>query len=437
MSTPALGTPEYTNYLIDQGKTLGLDLEQYRVPAASAPTSSTQVTSTSAFNSPSLPPPTGDTTKASAFVAGTDQELSTMEALLQKEFDQRMEIEKQRQASESKWTKLLQSSVPNQTQIREDVWDSTGIVPKEYFAQQRALSAEINALNLEYNKTKTAMQSEVLQANDRLATTGNISREQYAIEKRYFPTLTRMSAEVNSKAAYQSALKGNFAEARDFVSQAVEDAVATKKYQYDLFKTMFERESDKFDRLDSIYKDAFSGGMELAKTSYEQTLREKNAIGDMMIDPALRGAGINITDTYEEALAKAQAVAGPNYVSSQNLIHGDSSSSGTTASTGFASSKVEAEVRGEVADYLPQIRADAITKEDAYSDLRVLFSPSEVSDATLKSLLGIAEVQAPTAQTTTSTPTASSPRQTADSSLFGSRVGNFMDKVIDLVYGTN
>jgi hypothetical protein len=48
---PALGTVEYTNYLIDQGKSLGMNLEQYRVP-----TNASGVTSTPGAQLPSPNP---------------------------------------------------------------------------------------------------------------------------------------------------------------------------------------------------------------------------------------------------------------------------------------------------------------------------------------------------------------------------------------------
>lgn len=59
------------------------------------------------------------------------------------------------------------------------------------------------------------------------------------------------------------------------------------------------------------------------------------------------------------------------------------------SSVGFVNSKVESDVRQDAATLLDQVQAGALTLDAAYKKLRLLYSPQEVTDEALKSLLGM------------------------------------------------
>lgn len=58
-------------------------------------------------------------------------------------------------------------------------------------------------------------------------------------------------------------------------------------------------------------------------------------------------------------------------------------------SSGFSSSKVESEFRGDAVSLLDNVQAGALTLSDAYTKLRKLYSPLEVSDGAIKEILGM------------------------------------------------
>ena len=104
-------------------------------------------------------------------------------------------------------------------------------------------------------------------------------------------------------------------------------------------------------------------------------------------------------------------------VSTTSVIPGKTSSALQT-SPGFASYELEQDVRSSAASLLPQILAGTLSAEDAYNQLRTAYSPQEVTNDALKSLVGLSETaQSTQTQTTTSKPIEQ--RATSTGSLLG------------------
>jgi len=66
-----------------------------------------------------------------------------------------------------------------------------------------------------------------------------------------------------------------------------------------------------------------------------------------------------------------------------------STSDGGVGSDGFKNANIESDVRGDAVSLLSDVEARATTIDKAYAKLRLLYSPSEVTDSALKGLLGI------------------------------------------------
>lgn len=388
--TYTLGSTEYTNYLLGGNyfdTQTGAQIKTYTPPPTTAPTTTTDVKTESAFKTPdNVPYPSSNISTATASLSGTEAAIAESERIAA----ERKEEELRRIEAQAKQNSTLLSSLKNSltspTEARQDAQEETGIIPSEYFADQKARIAEIGTLTEEYNKVKASMEQQMAASYDKMASNSFIDNQRAQIKRNAEPELSMLSANINAKSAVMQALQGNFAQAQSFVNQAVQDAIAENKYQFDLFSAGYEMNQDIFDRMDSVYKTSYESAMDIARLKYEQALSEKSAIGQMMIDPALRGAGINITDTYEEALAKAQAVAGPNYLATQNLIHGDKG--GTTNSTTGLTKELQEDFQLEMAFIAGIGEGAPQTREEASEFLRKSYTAlaSKYGDANFELL---------------------------------------------------
>lgn len=301
--------------------------------SATAPTNASQVNNNVGnTNLPTNIPGMGNIAGATSATAGTQSYIDTQAQIAK---DRQEQIRKQMELLNAQTKPLLDrlmgSLSPEQTRLQAQ--QQTGINPEEYFADQKAKIAEIGTLTQEYNAAKAQMEQQLAQTQDKLGSMNFINNQTAQIQRNAAPVLNQLSANINAKSAVLQALQGNFAEAQNFVNQAVQDATAEYKYNADLYSTFYQLNKDAIETLDAPYKEAYTAALNLAQSTYEQSLKDKTKIGELMIDPALRNAGITMNDTIEQAYAKASAVAGPNYVASQAAIHGGSGSSSSTTST--------------------------------------------------------------------------------------------------------
>lgn len=305
------------------------------IPNTQAPTSASQVTnSIGNINLPTTIPGMGNIAGATSSSAGAQSYIDTQAQIAK---DRQEQIQKQMELLNTQTKpfldRLLGSLSPEQARLQAQ--QQTGIDPEQYFADQKAKIAEIGVLTEQYNATKAQMEQQLAQTQDKMGSMNFINNQTAQIQRNAAPVLNQLSANINSKSAVLQALQGNFAEARNFVNQAVQDATAEYKYNADMYTTFYELNKDIIETLDAPYKEAYTAALNLAQSTYEQSLKDKTTIGEMMIDPALRNSGITMADTLEQAYAKAAKVAGPNYVASQQLIHGGSGGSGTTSGGAF------------------------------------------------------------------------------------------------------
>lgn len=264
-----------------------------------APTNANNVSN--ATGTPTLPytsPTFGNVSNASASIAGVSSALDTQMKAYQ---DQLAAAEKQQQKTSNSLLSYLKGA-PSQSDMRTQGYKDIGIDPTQYFADQKARIAEIDNLTKDYNAQVAAKDQAIAGSYDQLASNSFINNRIAQIERNAAPRLNEMSANINAKAATLQALQGNFAQARSFVDQAVQDAVADRKFKVDLYTTMYQMNQDQIDRLDKKYQDAFDKSFQLARDEYQNALDEKKQVGNLMVDNPQ--AGILITDTLDQAYAK-------------------------------------------------------------------------------------------------------------------------------------
>lgn len=276
---------------------------------ATAPTNAGLVTTP--MTPPTVPTTTPDTpgiADATAGVAGLSTENQKMADFAAKQEADRIKREEARQKESKTLMDKFLGNMTSPSEARTDAWDETGMDVQKYFAKQEAGIKEIESLTNEYNAVTAARDQQIAQTNDAMGSMNFINNQTAQIERNAAPKLNRLSADINAKAATLQAQQGNYAEARAYVNDAVSAATADAKFKFDMYSVFYDENKDNFDRIESIYTDAYKTQMDIAKQEYDAQLAEKELIGEYMLK--YPSAGLKMTDSIEEASRKISAVSG-------------------------------------------------------------------------------------------------------------------------------
>lgn len=391
--TAPLGSAERSRQLIEAAN--------IALGKASAPSNVSGINQVSNFQMPDNSPSFGNTTNASA---GTSALGTMFETLMKQQQDYQSQLKEAQKQQEKQTSSFLNKIVGSKSpsDVRSDAMSQTGINPTEYFAEEKAAIEEIGKLNEEYNAVKAAKDQQIALTNDKLGSMNFINNQIAQIERNAAPQLNRISADINSKAAVLQAKQGRFNEAQDYINQAVQDATADLKYNYDLFKTFYDINQDTISRLDDKYQSAFSQALNLANQEYARSYEEKTSIAELMIKYPT--AGISINDSLGSAAAKAGRVAPAGEFKTQEI--------------GGTLYQIEQDASGRVIGYKPIIggsnsgggSADVDTYAQSYlnGDIEITSIPEKNRAAVLKKANEIANTAlkqsaATTPNTTTQT----------------------------------
>ena len=354
---------------ISTGKTLKLPGQ---ITQISAPTNVANITPTASPTLPTTTPTIGNIASATSATSGMN---TLLETLIKQSQDYQTQIKEQQQTQQKETTsfldKILQSKTPEQ--VRAESMGQTGINLPEYFAEEKSKIEEIGKLTQAYDKTKTAMENEILGLTDSMASTGFISKAQAATQRKYAPELNRAASEINSKAAILQALQGRFAEAEKFVNQAVDDATADLKYNADMYKIFYDKNQNVINNLSDNYKTAFNQALNLAQKNYENVREDKMEVSKLMMDNPK--AGISITDSLDKAMTKYNA----SYATS--LTYRDKLAGINKTSTGTPKKTVEQDLREDIV----KLMNDGVPEEDIIKRLDIAYP--EYTKEQIKSIL--------------------------------------------------
>lgn len=293
--TAAQGTTPYAGSTYEQQY-----LAKYPAPTNASLVDSQYTPTTIPTESPYI----SDIFAATSGMAGLDQ----MNQFQQKFFEQQLKAQEEQNARNQSLLEKFMGSVQSPLEARAQAIKETGIDPEKYYAQQAAGIKEIEALTNEYNNVVQMKDEQIARSQDKLGTNNFINNQVAQIERNAAPKLNRISADINAKAATLQALQGNFAEAQKYVNEAVAAATADTKFKYDMFTMVYNQNQDNFDRVQSIYKDAYTSAMAQAQFAYEQQLTDKRAMAELLLKYPT--AGIDIySDSLMDAYSKASKVA--------------------------------------------------------------------------------------------------------------------------------
>jgi len=279
----------------------------YALPKAQAPVNPAAITpGMEPVQTPEITPETPGIIDAVGGVTGLGVENQRMSDYMKKQDEARVKREQEQQKTQQtlleKFLGKNGENVTSPSEARQNAWDETGIDVEKYFAKQEAGIKEIESLTNDYNAVEAARDQQIAQSNDKMASMNFINNQTAQIERNAAPKLNEISANINAKAATLQAQQGNYAEARSYVNDAVQAATADAKFKFDMFSTFYEINKDNFDRVESIYSDAFKNQMAIAQQDYEVQLAEKQMIGEYMLKYPT--AGLSMNDSLSDASRK-------------------------------------------------------------------------------------------------------------------------------------
>ena len=345
------------------------------------------------------PSPTSSFGNISAPTAGTAGLQSMAEYSMSNYQAQLDRLNQQNESNQNAFQQLL-ASMTSPSEARQQAQEETGIDVAEHFAQQEAGFKEIEVLTNEYNKTIEMKDQQIAMTHDKMDSNNFINNQIAQIERNAAPKLNRLSADINAKAAVMQAQQGNFAEAQKYVNQAVQDAVAENKYNADMFAMAFDINQDAFDRVETIYADAYKEQMAFAQAEYQQQLSEKETIGKLFLE--YPNAGIDIyADDLQTAMQKAGVRAGD--LEMMALTSGGSGVSLTADMKNYQFA-VQTGYEGSFADFLgkggasQQDQIDGLTVSLYNGEIGISEVPSDLRNQVLNAYHAMQEIAAQQAE---------------------------------------
>lgn len=300
----ALLTPQQ-QLKLDEIRTKALSIQEQikQLPKTEAPTSVKEIKKIDGFTIPKVQTYVADPAKA---IAGN----ASVKTLMEQEQERiRMANEadaKKLQENQSFFKDLLsKGGAAEQRQTMEKDLQLTDLQKK---INSRLTEAE--NLAKDYNATKAEKEKIISKYEENLggALQAGVDMRVMAAEKLYNSRLNQKSADINAHTAVTQALQGNLTDARNYINQAVQDAVADKRDTMNAFIAFNNMNEDVFSRIDSRYANAYKEAMNFATAEYEQELSMKNMIAEYMLkNPE---AGIMIGDSLDTARQKLASVSG-------------------------------------------------------------------------------------------------------------------------------
>jgi len=364
------------------------------LPPATPPNSADGInTGVGSVNLPNGNTTVSDISNANSTLTGSQTGTNSLQTQLDQFYNQQIQAQQKQSQENKSFLSTLFNNQQSQTDLTAQAESKFGVNTQEYLNQKKVKESEIASLTKEYQDTKTAMEEEKSKATDRLSTTGFISREQSAIERKYAGTLNRLATDINYQSALLSNLNGDFAQAQNLVQQAVSAATADQKDKMNMAIAFYEQNQNSFNAIQGIYKDAFLASISLQ----EKQLAQANDNLTKVLNLGLENpkAGILPTDTFAQAVAKINASGGTvdyQYRQAQMANVGKGS--------GVVKNSVEQSAREDIVGY---INGGITEIEDIVQRISIAY-PELTKDRIREIITGGQQTQAPVVTSTPATP---------------------------------
>jgi hypothetical protein len=187
----------------------------------------------------------------------------------------------------------------------------------ESLAEVKLQSEKVAQMKKAIENLDLQRQNELDVANTRLASMTSIQAEKNAINERYDSQRVKLVGDYNIEAAILAAKSNNLSEANNLVQYAVQAYTADITAEINRFNNLYSLASDWIDSLDAQEKSILDDAKaELERERDLETTRLNNVLNLKLQYP---NAGINPTDTLEQANQKAEDWTKKNPTISQIL----------------------------------------------------------------------------------------------------------------------
>lgn len=308
---------------------------------------------------------------------------------------------------------LASTGKSSPTQFQASQYSALGVDPAQYFADLKADTAAVDTLNKDLNESIAQRDQALADVQNRAGGTLDfMNAESTRINRNANVIIGQKTANINAKMALIEMKKGNFNEAQNFVKDAVNAYTATLEQDLNLFTQFRQENKDLIDNLDKKYQNAIENEYKVQADNLTTLRADKDKVGNLLLQ--YPDAGITMGDSLDQAIAKASKYAGRKtdivgsadtgyslvtYNQSGKVISKVplTGGAGGVSSTGFKNSKVESDFRQDAVALKDQVTGGAMTNDSAYTKLRDLYSPTEVTDDAIRAILGIEKFVPPSA----------------------------------------
>jgi hypothetical protein len=265
------GTQDYVNQQIRNIDALAT---KPNIPPTTPPTSAKDISGNfPSFNMPNIPTTYTPIDSAIATTAGEKEYVSRVQKEQEAAFQR---AQQQTQADRGILSEIL-SRKPDRKAIMAEAESELDTGRAEMFNQINSVIKEVDTLNQSYNKEKELMDSTIARMEENLGGQSQAGLD-YNIAKtqrNFSIKLNALAAGINAKTATVEALRGNYKLANDYIQQAVDAETAQYKDDLDALLLYREFNNDAFERIDSVYKDAYEAEITIAQNRLNDE-REKS-----------------------------------------------------------------------------------------------------------------------------------------------------------------
>jgi len=253
----------------------------------------------------------------------------------------------------------------------------------------KSIIPEVNALNVSLANLETQEAQEV--SNIELNPNFSVqyaSKEQTRVSREYAIKKAGLSAQIGAKTAEMEAYQGNIDSARNIISDVVSAMTYDTDQKLQDINTFLDNNQNFINGLESDQKELLNDIQGYWKTKSETDKQDYQDKLNLIIDAANKGAdlGIGVNDVQKMSLEEITSLYQQKVSTAVT-----EKTQGEQSSLGFSDAKIEASFREDGAALKLQVRAGGLTNDEAYNQLRDLYSPSEVTDQAIKDYLGMTE----------------------------------------------
>lgn len=186
-----------------------------------------------------------------------------------------------------------------------------------------------------------------------------------------------------------ASLKGELELAQDYLQELVTVKTDQINRQYEYRKQVFSAVAGILEEEDKRAYDKITKENDRAYEEEQELVKIQKELSQMVMQNAPESVRTNVNNRIWAASSIQGAIEAAGQHGVEPKTSSNSVSTDSKGERGFLNSKVESSVREDVVAILDEVEAGNTTKEKAYAKLRKLYSPSEVTDASLMDLLEI------------------------------------------------